>query len=148
MNLGEANFENLVFKEESFKNSNLDCMHKKLMETDNFYSEMISKFYENNGTIITYEIGNVPVGDWGATKGSFDNLGEMSVTFSHDVNNYSDISKKVTLSHEIVHAYMFNTLEEWGFITFDADGEPITNIVCPEGINYNNINLKYSIYKS
>jgi hypothetical protein len=141
MDEGEANFEDLIFKDDSFKDSNLDCIHKKLMESNNFYSEMINKFYDNNGTVISYEIGDVEAGEWGNTKVSFDNFREMTVTFSQEVDNLSNLSKKVTLSHEMIHVYMFNTLEEWEFINIDVNGNAVLSINCPDGINYSNINL-------
>ncbi|QHI36725.1 hypothetical protein IMCC3317_20950 [Kordia antarctica] len=138
---GEVNFEDILFKDESFKDSGTDCIHNSLMETDNFYSELISKFFDNSGKVMTFEIGSVPTGDWGVAKGSSDNDNEFIVTMSEEIENGSSLQKKLTLCHEVVHVYMFNALENWGLINFDINGLPILSIDCLNGINYNSIDL-------
>lgn len=49
--------------------------------------------------------------------------------------------KIVTLVHELIHAYMYSVLETNGQITFDINGDPILNVNCNNGVNYNNVNL-------
>ncbi|WP_430413127.1 hypothetical protein [Kordia sp.] len=141
INNGGADFNDFIFKDETFKDSDLDCIHKSLLDSENFYSKMISKFYDNSGTVLTYEIGEVPVGEWAITKGYSNELNIFDVRISPSIESSSNLSKKITLCHEVVHSYMFNTLKNWGYIQFDVNGNPILSLNCESGINYNNINL-------
>jgi len=143
INNGEVDFENEVIIDETFKDSVTKCIHDLLKSNSNFYSDMLSNFSSDNArSVLELKIGTTINGDWGITSGSPDNEQEFSITTSSIIeSNSSNLMKKVTLSHELIHAYMFSSLENWGLINYDVSGEPILNVVCVGGINYINLNL-------
>lgn len=49
--------------------------------------------------------------------------------------------KYVTLCREMIHAYMFSSLEENGVITFDSNGEPVTKVICGGSEKLNNLTV-------
>ena len=141
---GEVDFENLTISDPEFKDSQLDCIHKKLKENPNgLYSKMLAEFNDNTGSTLTFKIGTTPAGDWGITKGSDILPNNYTITIAQNVENGSNLMKTVTLCHELIHAYMFNTLESANYIIFDSTGSPYfnPNISCNNSINYQNIDL-------
>ena len=144
MDDSKVDFENGIIIDKTFKDSNTKCIHDKLMDNnsgDNFYKDLASNFDDSNSNILKLLVGNTQNGDWGITKGDIDNTREFSITISNAVESSSNLVKMVTLSHELIHAYMFDTLEDWGYLTYDINNNPILNITCQNGINYNNLNL-------
>lgn len=51
----------------------------------------------------------------------------------------------VVLLHELTHAYMFSTLSDEGVIHFDENGEPILEVNCVEGIDYNQVKINMDL---
>jgi hypothetical protein len=104
---------------------------------------MLAEFNDNTGSTLTFKIGTTPAGDWGITKGSDILPNNYTITIAQNVENGSNLMKTVTLCHELIHAYMFNTLESANYIIFDSTGSPYfnPNISCNNSINYQNIDL-------
>jgi len=141
LNDGGVDFYNRIIIDKTFKNSETKCIHDKLSLGNNFYEKLLSNFKGSKSNILKLKIGNTINGDWGITKGDIDNTREFTITISNSTENSSNLSKIVTLSHELIHAYMFDTLEDWGYIFYDSNNDPWLNINCPKGGNYNNVNL-------
>ncbi|WP_333659263.1 hypothetical protein [Flavobacterium sp.] len=141
-NGGEVDFENKIIYDPTFMYTKTDCIHKKLKTNSNdFYYQMLSTFDNNTNYNLTFKVGNTPNGDWGITKGSSTTSNNYIITISQNIENGSNLMRTVTLCHELIHAYMLSTLESSGLITFDINGDPILNINCATGTNYNTINL-------
>lgn len=140
---GEVDFENLTISDSEFKDSQLDCIHKQLKQIPNgLYSKMLAEFNDNTGSTLTFKIGTTPAGDWGITKGSDILPNNYTITIAQNVEDGSNLMKTVTLCHELIHAYMFNTLEKANYIIFDNTGAPKFNSnLCNTSTNYQNIDL-------
>lgn len=140
---GEVDFENLSISDPEFKDSQLDCIHKQLKQIPNgLYSKMLAEFNDNTGSTLTFKIGTTPGSDWGITKGSANLPNNYTITISPNLENGSNLMKTVTLCHELIHAYMFNTLESANYIIYDNIGTPFFNSnLCDSSVSYQNIDL-------
>ncbi len=142
---GDVDYVEKVIYDDSFLDTDIECIHNQLKNGDTFYKDMIEHFNDSNQqSHLIFEIGNVPAGDWGITSGDPDNANEFTITVGPHMEDKSNLAKIVTMSHELIHAYMFDFLEDAGLITFDLDGAPLLNVddlQCDDGINYNGINL-------
>src|SRR5690554_754371 len=49
--------------------------------------------------------------------------------------------KYVTLCHEMIHAYMFSTLEDLDLIVFKPNGEPETRVFCQTDVELNSLTI-------
>lgn len=107
---------------------------------DNLFRKMLRKFDGNNMPSLNFEIkSSLQVNEWGITKGT--NSNSYNIIINQDIENQSNLLKTVILSHELIHAFMFNHLYSLNIINFDNDGNPILTISCSPSVNYNNINL-------
>lgn len=89
---GEVDFENLTISDPEFKDSQLDCIHKKLKDIPNgLYAKMLAEFNDNTGSTLTFKIGTPPAGDWGITKGSADLPNNYTITIAQNVENGSNL---------------------------------------------------------
>jgi len=139
---GEVDWANEVILDKSFKdNEKLKCIHDKLKLNTNFYSNMLSKFSSETNNNLLFKSGTTPIGDWGITVGSQNNSNSFTIITNDNLETSSNLKKIITLSHELVHAYMYNSLENWGFINYNENGEPILDVHCQNGFDYNNLNL-------
>ena len=139
---GEVDFENEVIIDETFKDSETQCIHNLLKTNSEFYNNMLSNFSSEDARgVLVLKIGSTLNGDWGTTLGSYNNYNEFVITTSNNIEDSSNLKRMVTLSHELIHAYMYSTLEFWGMIDYNVDGEPLLNLVCLNGVNYNDLNL-------
>jgi len=137
-----------IEKDTTFENSQLDCIYEKLKtqnNEDNFFKTMLKEF-GGMFTNLSFEIDTTPNNSIGFTKSGTVNYGTYQVnnfivTSSPGVDNSSNLNKMVNLSHELMHAYMFNSLESWGIIGFDVDGKPIVlngaNFCAPSSLTPN-----------
>ena len=139
-NRGDVDFEKRVFKAESFKDSETECIHNKLINdtANNFYKQMIATFSTDDFEVLNFEVGALPNGDWGYTTGHEANtatnplgleinLDFYTVRISNLIESSSNVSQMVILCHEIIHAYMYNSLDNLGIITYDTNGNPEFN---------------------
>jgi hypothetical protein len=141
-NDGEVDLINEVIIDETFKDTETQCIHNLLKTNSGFYNNMLSNFSSEDARgVLVLKIGTTLNGEWGTTLGSYDNYNEFIITTNSSIETSSNLKKMVTLSHELIHAYMFSSLESWNLINYNVDGEPILNLVCVNGVNYNNLNL-------
>jgi len=149
---GEVDFDNEIVYLSSFDSTKLKCVHDKLVNdtSNNFYRLMTSAF-TNDSEILSYKVEPLITGDWGITKGHEGNNNSFGfdfyqITMSSNAENTSNIIKMVTLTHELIHAYMFNSLDDMGIIYYDSDGTPLFNTAqCNEyqpNIDINSLILK------
>ncbi|GAA3792578.1 hypothetical protein GCM10022271_26140 [Corallibacter vietnamensis] len=145
-----------VVKDSSFKNSDLDCIYKilrgdclVLIENQSFFRKMLNGFNVVDAPL-KFSVGNTNGVDYAITSGETIDFQGNSSTFyeiksdSTLMANSSNLTKMVTLSHELIHAYMFQSLEELNIIEFNAMGEPeIPNIssLCNSFSIVPNVNL-------
>lgn len=142
INDGEVDIPNKIIYDPTFTTTKTDCVHKLLNSNSlNTYSKMLSTFNTSTNYNLTFKIGNVPVGDWGITSGNPNLSNNYEITISTNIENGSNLMKTITLCHELIHAYMFNTLENLGYITFDSNGEPHLSVSCLPNVNYNNVSI-------
>ena len=140
----DINLTTTVIKDSTFLNSKSECIHNKIImkQNTNFYKEMLSIFENNTSHNITFKISPTLSGDFAITKGTNNIPYNYSISISEMLENSSDLQKELALCHELVHAYMYDTLEKNGFLTFDPDGNPLLSVSnCFSNVNYNSINL-------
>ena len=138
---GEVDLDYQIISDSTFVNSKTDCIHKKVKQNaTNVYSLMLKNFNEKTNSNVTFRVGFVQHGEWGITKGSA-TTSNYEIIISQQVENGSNLMKTVTLCHELIHAYIYNTLEQEGLMHFDSLGEAYLDFDCDSGINYNNVKL-------
>src|SRR5690554_1265181 len=140
----EVDFVEKVIKDSSFKDTNTECIHNKMKSNPNsIYSKMFAHFNGTTGKFLHLKVGNTPSGDWGITRGSDSTAQFYTITTDTDINaNGSNLMKYVTLCHEMIHAYMFSTLEEMNLIVFKPNGEPELRVYCQSGIELNTLTVE------
>jgi len=120
-----------VTKDDTFVNSELDCIYEKLKGGNlgnNFFNDMLFEF--DQLTPLKFSIGPTPnPEDYAFTKGETTTIfGQTHASYeiisSPDAESASNLDKMVTLSHELMHAFMFKSLEDWGIVSFDNIGRP------------------------
>ncbi|SEA70966.1 hypothetical protein, partial [Psychroflexus halocasei] len=153
----EVEWEDRIF--ELFEGTKVDCVHDKLKEIDlenpniNLYHKLLNKFNDSTENWLFFEVGETG-GDWGHTSGYAWNSTNTNfpdaykIIIDNDLNeNGSNLAIMVTLAHELIHAYMFDTLSDAGVILFDINtGEPgfdpnFSQQWCGDGSNYNGVDL-------
>ncbi|MCD0478144.1 hypothetical protein LPB90_06725 [Chryseobacterium sp. LC2016-29] len=103
---------------------------------DNFVQKMFRNFNGVSTPNINFYISNtLSNNDWGQTLGSDANNYKIYINKSVEIG--SSLMKIITITHELVHAYMIHTLHQAGVINFDSEGNPLTNVNCYQNINYN-----------
>jgi len=139
---------------EEFEDTNVDCIHDNFKPNqengtnNNLYQKLISNFRSSTNNHLVLKVGNVGA-DWGQTSGNWTNsanngnndlLDFYEITISDQINqNGSNLALLVALTHELIHTYMFDTLSDAGFLTFDSiTGEPI---ITSSELNQMNCNL-------
>ncbi|WP_233586787.1 hypothetical protein [Formosa maritima] len=119
-----------VTKDDTFVDSELDCIYEKLKGGNlgnNFFKDMLFEF--DQLTPLKFSIGPTPNSDYAFTKGETTTIfGQTHASYeiisSANAESASNLDKMVTLSHELMHAFMFKSLEDWGIISFDNIGRP------------------------
>lgn len=147
----EIDFDNLIV--EKFDGTKTDCVHDMLKSdgtTFTLYDSLLSNFNDLLGDHLILQVGNTG-SNWGYTTGqeglsnniTNENPNFYTVTISNDLNqNGSNLALTVTLIHEIVHAYMYQTLFDADLIDFDQVGDPApVNNICNMTMSLNNYDL-------
>ena len=145
-------FEDGVSMGANFVGTEIECIHNMLMEDteNNFYKQMLNTFATNDFEVLRFDIDNTMSQGWGATVGHEMNTSPWggfdfyNISISDNIASSSNISQMLTLSHELVHAHMMNSLDNWDLITYDTNGIPSLNnstINCDTGVDYNGIDL-------
>lgn len=142
----EVDFVEKVIKDSSFKDTDTECIHEKMKSNPNsIYSKMFEHFNGTTGKFLHLKVGDTPSGDWGITRGSDSNAQFYTITTDSDINtNGSNLMKYVTLCHEMIHAYMWSSLEDAGLLIFDQYGIPDPSFDCVDYDipNLNDISLE------
>lgn len=137
----------------SFTGTTMECIYNKLkgdcLSTNNsFFRDMLQTFNVVDSPL-SFSIGSL-TGDFAITSGETVDFNGNPINFyeitsdSGIMNNGSNILKMVTLSHELIHAYMFNSLESFDIIEFDSNGVPYIPDITALCNNFNvipNVNL-------
>ena len=154
-----------IWKDLSFVGTQLECVHDRLVNDsgDNFYKTMIETFAENDFEIVNFEIGDTANGHWAITKGHIQNTTDpfadsnpftdllpyldgfdvYTITMSNGVETSSNLFQTLMLTHEMMHVYMLNSLDNWGYIVYDDNDNPKLNINCVNGIDYSGLDLNW-----
>ncbi len=142
----EVDFVDKVIKDSSFKDTDTECIHEKMKSNPNsIYSKMFEHFNGTTGKFLHLKVGNTHTGDWGITRGNDANAQSYTITVDNNVNaNGSNLMKYVTLCHEMIHAYMWSSLEDAGLLIFDQYGIPDPSFDCVDYDipNLNDISLE------
>ncbi|HEX8577875.1 MAG TPA: hypothetical protein VF677_16440 [Flavobacterium sp.] len=139
---GEVDFKDEVILHSSFVNTKTNCAHIKMTQNQtNIYAQMLSVFNSSTNYNLTMKVGNPPNGDWGITKRDSNISNSYEITINSSLENTSNLTRTATLCHELIHAYMLNSMEGFGLVTFDTNGDPLLNLSCSTTVNYNNVNL-------
>ncbi|WP_179350057.1 hypothetical protein [Winogradskyella pacifica] len=155
---GEVDFENRIIKRQSFEGSETECVHDKLMDDtmNNFYKQMLTTFSTDDFEVLNFEIGTLPNGVWGYTYGHEANTANNQSGINHSldfytirinsqIENTSNLSQMVALSHEVIHAYMYNTLDNLGILSYYPNGDPkfdTTQCTIQPNVNLNSLSEK------
>jgi hypothetical protein len=146
LNGGIVDYEDEIIYDSSFTNTKTECIHNKLkVNSNNIYSSMLSIFSSSTQKRITFSINNSIGADWGIVKGNMQSQNDYRIIINKDIvdNNGSNLVKFITLSHELIHAYMYDALEDAGVLSFDANGDPIISVNCPSNnVNLNTLSVK------
>lgn len=135
----------------SLNNSKIQCVLNKISgdtnqndnvitlplnsSNDNFIQKMLRSFNGVTTPNIAFHISpNLSNNDWGQTTGN--NLNNYDIFINNSVENGSNLMKILTISHELIHAFMFYSLHSAGVISFDAEGNPLSQVNCYPNINY------------
>ena len=134
----EVDFEDRII--EKFEGTQTDCVHEMLKTDGNnftLYDSLLNNFNGYFGDHLILEVGDTGT-DWGYTTGQtgtdndiIDNPNFYNVTISNDLNEIgSNLAITVTLIHEIMHAYMYQSLFDAGLIEFHESGDavPVGNL--------------------
>ena len=141
-NGAKVNFQKKIINDPSFIGSKSECTNNKLSaDPTSFYSQMLSNFNNSTNFNLTFKVGATQNGDWGITNGAQNNANNYEITVSQSIENGSNLMRMLTLSHELIHAYIFSTLETAGLLNFDVNGDGLLNISCIQNTNYNAVNL-------
>jgi len=139
-------FDDVIHYSLNFVNSSSKCTSDQMRSFNggnNIYERMFSTFNSSLGDVLTYSINNNPGNDWCQTYGSsYNNSGTVDfyrITIDDDIENSSNLSKEVTLLHELIHAYFFDTLHEAGFATFTDNSIFLNGFNCND--EFNGVNL-------
>ena len=131
LNNGDVDLENRLVYESSFEETETKCVHDKLINdsSNNFYKLMISAFTNNDFEMLSFSVATLPNGDWGITKGHVGNnntsgFDYYNITINSEIESLSNLAQLVSLSHELIHAYMLNSLDNFGLINYDTNGNP------------------------
>jgi len=109
----------IVERDTTFKGSKLECIYKKLKTSNSpFFNKLIGLF-EGEDKMLKFAIGDTPNNMPAITRGSGDQ--QFTITFSDEVENYSNLEKMVIVTHEIMHAYFLSSMEEIGYVYFDEN---------------------------
>jgi hypothetical protein len=144
--LNEGNtidFPNKIIIDQSFSNTPIECLHNKMKANpNNFYSQMLSTFQHTTTHNLTLGTGTVPVGDYGITGGDINHPNNYTLTFSPQLSNQPTLIQMASMCHEMIHAFMFDTLESNNqLIEFDEDGVPKLNVPCDGYENIGNLTV-------
>lgn len=143
---GEVDWDDEVILDSTFVSSSVHCIHNKMKSNSaNIYSNMLSHFSSTTQKNITFSIGSSIGTDWGITNGNPSIPNDYNIIIHENIieNNGSNLMRYVALCHELIHAFMFDSLEDVGLITFDSTGSPILNVNCPtSNVNLNALNVK------
>jgi hypothetical protein len=143
------NFDSGIAKATSFVGTEIECIHNKLMEDteNNFYKQMINTFTTNDFEVLRFEIDNTLNDKWAFTSGHEANnspwggFDMYNITLSGNIANSSNLFQMLVLSHEVIHAHMLNSLDNWGYINYDENGDPTPIVFCADGDDYEGVNL-------
>jgi hypothetical protein len=120
----DQSYPNRIFLDPSFANSKTRCIYDSLKAHSQFFRDLLSSFETVSSNNLTLSVATPPNGDWGITDGyTFTRYRVMISPILDSMG--SNISRIVTLVHEIIHARMFYALEKSGNLTFDNAGAPI-----------------------
>ncbi len=131
---GEVDFNNQVILDSSFVNSlKIKCLYDKLVNSpnNNLFKNMLNLFSNSTNKFIRFSVGNTQ-GDFGITNGNSNIPYDYNIIIDNSMESFSNLANITTLCHELIHAYMFSSLEDGGYVTFDSNGQPslIGNINC------------------
>lgn len=130
---GEVDFANKIVLDASFKNSTkLKCVYDKMKQgpSGTLFNKMLQHFKDKTGKTLTFNVEQLPQPtdggkDWAITSGNEYNSSSFTITSDVDLENQSILYIMTTLCHELIHAYMFDNMAEYGYITFNSIGEPV-----------------------
>lgn len=139
LNGGDIDYEEGIIYDNSFTNTKTECIHNKMKSTNSVYTTMLNIFIASTQKKLTYRINNSISTDWGIAKGNMQAQNDYVIIINEDKieNNGSNLMRFVTLAHELIHAYMYDALEDAGVLTFDTNGDATLNVNCPS----NNVSL-------
>ncbi len=151
-----------ITTDQTFENTTLECIHLNLRRESesslikrNFYTEMLNEFNNLGSPRLKYSIGTPPNNTaWAFTKGQVTDFAGITydsyeIISSSALESSSNLKQIVSLSHELIHAFMYQSLVNWNIINFDASGFPIVdpttlcqNFVPNPNINLNTVTIK------
>ena len=148
----DENTTGCIIVEDFEEDSKTKCVHESLKSNGNnftLYDRLLTNFNDYFDDHLILETGNTGT-DWGYTTGQagvdnaiIDNPNFYNVTISETLDqNGSNLAITVTLIHEIMHAYMYQSLFDAGLIDFDENGDPVpVGNLCNLTLSLNNYTI-------
>lgn len=126
----QVDFPNKVILDLTFINSpKIKCVYDKMISgtNTNFFKQMLQKFNNNTNKTLTFKVDNLPqpntgLHDWAITDGNSNNPNIYSITTDSNLENQSILQIMGTLCHELIHAYIFDSLQDYGYLSFNQNG--------------------------
>jgi hypothetical protein len=145
LNGGDVDYEEGIVYDNSFTNTKTECIHNRMKSSNNVYTTMLNNFSTSTQKKLTFSIDNSIGADWGIAKGNMQTQNDYVIIINKDriEDNGSNLMRFVTLAHELIHAYMYDALEDAGVLTFDANGDAIISVNCPSNnVSLNSLTVK------
>ncbi len=128
---------NSVIYDTSFNNTLLKCQLDNLKLRSPFFNELLNTFDGVAGNALTFKIGSVQNGTAGVTKGWGGNRYEIIIP--KEIDTSSNLIRILILTHELIHARMFYSLERAGVLHFDSNGDPLLDSIA--GLSSTQVNI-------
>ena len=128
---GTADIAKQIISDPTFVGTQIECIHKKMESNPSswsLYKDLLANFSAATGRNLTLATAPLASGNWGETTHGANPQNYTVTINSNIIEPGSNLMKMVVLCHELMHAYMFSTLEAAGLITFDpATGDALFN---------------------
>lgn len=114
----------IVKKDSSFANTKLDCVYENLKLNNSFFNSLNNTFDGVKGNALYFNITNIPdTNIFLMTRGFGGN--RFAISGAPQINNYSNLFKMLGLTHELIHARFYYSLELAGLLSYDINGDAL-----------------------
>lgn len=103
--------------DQSINNTRLKCKLQSLMYTNTFFCNLVNTFDGVAGNQLIFHMHDLQLGAWAITRGFGNN--NYAITTAPSIENTSNLFMTLTLTHEIIHARLYHSLEQANLLGYD-----------------------------